>query len=237
VNPRTDDLIALAALGELTETESAELDAVATSDSQVAAELAAALSAAAALHGSVREVPPATLRTSVLGAIIGLDQDAAPVAPVAPNVVSIDRARSRRFAPLAAAAAVLLLVAGAVVMTSTNDSGSTDSVAAVMEADDASTRSFGGSLGDSLLATYSPTESALVISGTAVVAPEADETYQLWLIDDSGGAISVGVFRPDESGAVSIRFGDTDPSDFSLGVTLEPSGGSVQPTMPILAIA
>ncbi len=234
MNPRTDDLIALAALGELTETETAELDAAATSDPDVAAELAAALSAAAALHGSAREVPPATLRASVLGAITGVDQNAAPAAP---NVVSIDRARSRRFAPLAAAAAVLLFVAAAVVVASNNDSGSTDSVAAVMEADDVSTRPFAGSLGDSLVAAYSPTEAALVISGAAVVAPEADKTYQLWLIDDSGGATSVGVFRPDESGAVSVRFGDTDPSDFSLGVTLEPPGGSVQPTMPILATA
>ncbi len=233
MNARTDDLIALAALGELTDTEAAELDAAATSDSEVAAELAAALFAAAALQGSAGEVPPATLRASVLGAITGVDQD---VASGAPKVVSIDRARSRRFAPLAAAAAVLLLVAGAVVVASTNDSGSTDSVAAVMEADDASTRPFAGSLGDSLVAAYSPTEAALVISGAAIVAPETDETYQLWLIDDSG-ATSVGVFRPDESGAVSVRFGDTDPSDFSLGVTLEPSGGSVQPTMPILAIA
>lgn len=234
MNPRTDDLIALAALGELTETEAAELDAAATSDSEVAAELAAALSAAAALQRSIQEVPPAMLRASVLGAITAMDQD---VAPAAPNVVSINRARSRRFAPLATAAAVLLLVAGAVVVASINEPASTDSVAAVMEADDASTRSFAGSLGDSLVAAYSPTEAALIISGAGVVAPEADQTYQLWLIDDSGGATSVGVFRPDESGAVSVRFGDTDPSDFSLGVTLEPSGGSVQPTMPILAIA
>ncbi len=234
MNSRNDDLIALAALGELTETEAAELDAAATSDSEVAAELAAALSAAAALQRSIQEVPPAMLRASVLGAITAMDQD---VAPAASNVVSINRARSRRFAPLATAAAVLLLVAGAVVVTSINDSASTDSVAAVMEADDASTRSFAGSLGNSLVAAYSPTEAALVISGAAVVAPEADETYQLWLIDDSGGATSVGVFRPDEDGEVSVRFGDTDPSDFSLGVTLEPSGGSAQPTMPILAIA
>jgi anti-sigma-K factor RskA len=105
-----------------------------------------------------------------------------------------------------------------------------------MEADDASTRSFAGSLGDSLVAAYSPTEAALVLAGEAIVAPEPDETYQLWLIDDSG-ATSVGVFRPDESGAVSVRFGDTDPSDHSLGVTLEPAGGSEQPTMPILATA
>jgi anti-sigma-K factor RskA len=235
VNTRIDDLIALAALGELTEIEAAELDAAATSDSEVAAELAAALTAAAALHGSAGEVPPATLRASVLGAITGLDQN---TASRARNVVSIDRARSRRrFAPLAAAAAVLLFVAGAVAVASTNDLSSTDAVAAVMEADDASTRSFAGSLGDSLVAAYSPTEAALVIIGAEVVVPEADETYQLWLIDDSGVATAVGVFRPDENGAVSVRFGGTDPSDFSLGVTLEPSGGSVQPTMPILASA
>jgi anti-sigma-K factor RskA len=202
----------------------------------VAAELAAALAAAAALQGPAREAPPEPLRASVLGAITGMDQDAAPAAPSASNVVSIDRARSRRWARLVTVAAALLLVAGAVVVASTNGTRSTDPVAAVIEADDASTRSFSGSLGDSLVAAYSPTEAALVISGTGVVAPEADETYQLWLIDDSG-ATSVGTFRPDESGTVSVRFGDDDPSGFSLGVTVEPTGGSDQPTMPVLASA
>ena len=50
MNERIDDLIALAALGELTDDESRELDHAVQSDPEVAAELAAALEAAAAVQ-------------------------------------------------------------------------------------------------------------------------------------------------------------------------------------------
>jgi hypothetical protein len=36
---------------------------------------------------------------------------------------------------------------------------------------------------------------------------------------------------------VSERFGDVDPTDFVLGVTREPAGGSKLLTLPILASA
>lgn len=61
--------------------------------------------------------------------------------------------------------------------------------------------------------------------------PEADKTYQLWLIGQSG-ARSAGLVtdRP----VVADTTGDTD----RLGVTLEPAGGSEQPTTkPVLLLA
>ena len=75
MNPRIDDLIALAALGELTEQESAELDAAAHADPAVSEELAQALASAAALQASPVEHPPPALRSSVLDAIAGVAQD------------------------------------------------------------------------------------------------------------------------------------------------------------------
>ena len=58
MNGRIDDLIALAALGELNEQESAELDAAVAADPAVADELAEALASAAALQSSPVEPPP-----------------------------------------------------------------------------------------------------------------------------------------------------------------------------------
>jgi hypothetical protein len=245
MNPRIDDLIALAALGELTDAEAAELDDAAILDDDVAAELSMALAAAAALQASDPQAPPASMRASVLEAIAHAEQ--APADRVGArsadhagsgSVVSIERGRRRtRFAPfLVAAAALLVIVGGAVMVTTRGGSGSDDSFAAVVDADDVSTRLLRGELGASLTVSYSSSESALVVTGDAVPQPDADQTYQLWLID-STGATSVGVFRPDDDGRVEVRFDDTDPTGSVLGVTREPGSGSDQPTLPILASA
>jgi hypothetical protein len=56
------------------------------------------------------------------------------------------------------------------------------------------------------------------------------------MVDESGDALPGGTFRPDAGGHVALRV-DADPSGFVVGVTLEPSGGSEQPTLPMLASA
>jgi anti-sigma-K factor RskA len=44
------------------------------------------------------------------------------------------------------------------------------------------------------------------------------------------------LFRPDDEGNVEVRFDDvTDVT--VIGITLEPAGGSAQPTPPVLASA
>ncbi len=135
---RIDELIALAALGELSEADRRELDEAAAADPIVAADLDEALAAAAALQRTHAEQPPAALRDSVSGR----DRvDAAGFARrarcVAGGVARGGRER-RRFRPaiLAAAAAVALFVAGGVVLIATNDDTS-DPIAAVIDAPDA----------------------------------------------------------------------------------------------------
>lgn len=238
---RTDELIALAALGELSEAERRELDRFAAGDSIVAAELAEALETAAGLQRPNAEQPPAALRQSVLAAIASTPQDASPVAShherASTPVVSLEvERRRRRFRPtiLTAAAAIALLVAGGVVLVAIDDDPS-DPIAAVVEAPDATTRRLDGEL-DTLTVVYSASEQALVVEGADVPVLDDTATYQLWLVDDDG-ATSVGVFRPDADGTVAERFSDTDPAGFVLGVTREPAGGSGLPTLPILASA
>jgi anti-sigma-K factor RskA len=236
---RIDELIALAALGELSPAEHRELDDAVRNDPAVAAELDEALRAAAAIQRPTAEEPPAGLRNSVLAAIAATPQDGAERAPVdapAPPVVSLDDRRTkRRSAPmLVAAAAVVLFMVGGVVAVTSDDAG-IDPVAAVVEADDATRRPLTGAI-DELTVVYSPTLDALVVEGEGVPVLDESSTYQLWLVGDDG-ATSVGVFRPGADGSVSVRFGDADPTEFVLGVTREPAGGSESPTLPILASA
>jgi len=60
-----------------------------------------------------------------------------------------------------------------------------------------------------------------------------DQTYQAWLIDPQGGRVSAGVFSPQTSEAYTTQLIATD-SGFAnyvgIGVTVEPAGGSAQPT-------
>lgn len=60
-----------------------------------------------------------------------------------------------------------------------------------------------------------------------------DQVYQAWLIDPQGGRVSAGLFRPeaDQPFTTEAVFSNQDLSMFvGLGVTVEPAGGSDQPT-------
>lgn len=259
---RIDELIALAALGELTEAEAAELDLALAADDEVAAELAADLTMAADLQAIHREAPPAALKDSVMAAIDGLAQgvpaagdprggdnvhhDGAAISaepawapPDVPTIAAAREARSerrnRRWQPLAAAAAVVMLLVGGVLVAN-RDSGSTDTFDAIVQADDAQARTLEGALAGTLDVVYSPSQQAFVLSGTNIPGLTDAETYQLWFVDDSG-AQPIGLFRPDGSGEVNERFDDLDPTDFIVGVTVEPAEGSETPTLPIVAAA
>jgi anti-sigma-K factor RskA len=77
-------------------------------------------------------------------------------------------------------------------------------------------------------------ESYLVAAGLAPLP--ASQTYQLWLIAD-GVPLSVGTFDVDaQGGAATLLRGLPAPgAENLLGITVEPSGGSAQPTTtPIL---
>jgi anti-sigma-K factor RskA len=72
----------------------------------------------------------------------------------------------------------------------------------------------------------------MVAYATELPMPAADKSYQLWLVPTTGNPISVGVFRPDETGKnglamASVQAG-TAPKAFAI--TLEPLGGMPQPT-------
>ena len=244
---RTDELIALATLGELTDADERELYEAAANDPVLAAELDEALATAAALQRGVAEDPPPNLRASVLAAIAQTPQEhtelsSAPssqhlAAPDLHPPVSLDveRQRRRRWGPLlAAAAAVIVFVAGAAVLVSNDDASAPDQFAAILEAPDAETHDLAGELSGSLTVTYSSEQDAMVVTGTGLPLLSDDETYQLWF-DIDGHMTPAGLFRPDEDGNVEERIDGVETTGASINLTEEPAGGSESPTLPVLA--
>jgi len=64
-----------------------------------------------------------------------------------------------------------------------------------------------------------------------------NQTYQIWLIEPDGHRVSAGLFRPQQDASYTTQpvFADQNISQFTgVGVTIEPSGGSDQPTGPRL---
>jgi anti-sigma-K factor RskA len=231
---RIDELIALAALGELSDADEAELDQLLDELPEVADELRADLGVAAALQEVHAEQPAADLRARVMAQIEDVDQE-----PGSASVTHLARRATdsglRQWLPrLAAAAAALLVVGGAFAVVTRN--GGASPIEAVVEAPDADERVFAGDFDGRLVAIASTSENAIVVDGSDIDSLEADQTYQLWLVDGAAVA-SVGTFRPDSSGSVETRFDDVTVGNQVLAVTVEPEGGSETPTLPIVATA
>lgn len=76
---------------------------------------------------------------------------------------------------------------------------------------------------------------ALLVTDNLQPAP-ADHTYQLWLIDEAG-ARPAGLFDTDAHGRAAQPLTGELADNTVVGVTVEPRGGSPQPTTdPVLAI-
>jgi anti-sigma-K factor RskA len=63
----------------------------------------------------------------------------------------------------------------------------------------------------------------------------ADQTYQVWLIEPNGHRVSAGIFRPQPDSTYTTKavFSKEPLDNFvGIGVTVEPAGGSEQPTGP-----
>jgi anti-sigma-K factor RskA len=78
--------------------------------------------------------------------------------------------------------------------------------------------------------------SAVFVADDLATAP-ANQTYQLWLISADGSATSAGTFEPGPTGGAAVALTGATTTVAAVGMTLEPAGGSDQPTTPpILAI-
>lgn len=239
-----DELLALGAVGALSPEAAAELEELLARDPEAAAEYAAMLEDASVLAESVSEAPPAGLRARVLDAIAGESRatTAASPTPLAPpplpppvepqpghvaEVVPIHR--RRWWIPATAVAAAIVIVGGALLVTRDADAPTDeDMMAQVLDDEDAVTVQLAGDTG-SMRLVKSDDHDATVLVGDGVVVPADDEVLQLWAIED-GQPASMDVFRPDDDGDVAVVMEGTEPEGVLYAVTVEPAGGSEQPT-------
>jgi len=152
-------------------------------------------------------------------------------------VVPLRSRRRFRLATLAAAAAVLAVVgAGAVLQPWHDDTTGQVSSAAdrVLAASDAQRVSL--TLGGGAHATVvrSASEKKAVLVTRDMTAPPQGKTYELWLQDETGHMSPAGLMSKPGDNKVLLK-GDAAKS-IGVGITVEPEGGSDQPTSAPIAL-
>jgi hypothetical protein len=207
------------------------------------------LATTALLGGAVAEAPPHDLRGAVLDAVARTRQDP-PGTPGAARergdrVVALDRRRRARRAwrerlLLPAAAVMAVVVAGlSIVVGNLNrrldEVVAADRVASVVAAADLQTWDARMPDGGTVRVVYSATRGEGWFLADGMAATAADETYELWLIDDQGPS-PAGLFQAADGRAAHAFTGDVEGVQ-AIGVTVEPASGSRQPTSdPIVVL-
>lgn len=198
------------------------------------------------------ETPPASLKASIMAQIATAPQlEREPAASVlaSPDARLSGRAESRAQArwfqrPINAvfgvAAAVALIIGGGVAVNAISagvtQQAAANQLAAIQSADDSTslkgTVAGGGSA--TLVYSVSLKTSALIVEGMNTLP--SDKVYELWYINDKG-ARPAGTFTVKPDGTTwQVLEGTMMPGD-TVGVTVEPHGGSQIPTTdPVLVI-
>ncbi|MFJ3921599.1 anti-sigma factor [Streptomyces sp. NPDC090022] len=190
---------------------------------------------AARLAAAAAQPPPAAAKARVMAAIDGVRQlpPHIPVPAAAPALGGILR---RRAVSLALAASVAAAALGGVAVWQSQNADDLeqqarqaqqqlDEVSAVLAAPDASTVHGKAANGALTTVVASEQQNKAVFTAANLPAPGAGKTYQLWL-DHDGTMRPAGLIHGD--GTVILTGNPADAS--AVGLTLEPAGGSPQPT-------
>jgi len=199
---------------------------------------------------SVRPLPPPvhTETTTTVPSVMPATGSPGPVAEppgVAEDELAAARSRrGRRTSPwLAGAAAALVLVAvgstyRAVTLDRQLSSVTTTAakVSSVLTAPDATTVTAPVSTGGRAAVVVSDSLGQAVLVTDGLAPAPAGRTYQVWYLGADGSAAPAGFVPSTTTGALLLT---GDPSSASaVGVTVEPAGGSPQPTTtPVLAVS
>ena len=189
---------------------------------------------AARLGRAAAAEPPPWLKSRVLARITEVRQ----LAPDQALGARGRRDRSRLALRLTtAAAAVLLVVAvalGVIVVRQQSSLDDTrtyaDSLSSILKSGDARMAS-GAVSGGSVTVVDSRSQGKALVLTKDMPAPPAGKVYQAWLLS-GGPARSAGLMNGDRLNVTGL--GDAD----HIGITVEPEGGSPQPTMdPIVSVS
>lgn len=225
------------ALNALTPSESVRFeDHLADCDSCVQ-EVRGFTETSALLASAAAQTPPEELRERVLAEVARTRQ-------LAPAPERLPEPR-RRVWPwtlgLALAACVALIIAlGATVIDQGRQvdelRSNEQQIAAVLAAPDAVSTSAEPMEGVSVTVVHSESLGNLVFSAHGLEDLH-DEDYQLWLTRHDGSVYSAGVLSVDEAGFVLPVLATPDEGTEGVAVTVEPAGGSDQPTSdPVMAM-
>lgn len=198
---------------------------------QCRVELVGFLSTTARLGEAEAMTPPPELRERLLTTVSSTPQER-------PVVTALSqRSRVRQIAPrvalVAAMAAAVVGIGGFIAEHERADDLRADRsrLTAVMSAPDAATTEESAAGGGELRVIASPTHDAAVVVGASLSKLDGDQTYQVWRMDD-GKPTSVGLLGRGPGMLYVDGIKDAD----AFAVTVEPSGGSPQPTSdPIVA--
>ena len=192
---------------------------------------------AARMASATSSPAPAAIRANVLGSLSSVRQE--------PPRLDVERARrrtasARRIAAVAAAV-VLVFAAGIGGYRIGTDGASpagtatADGLTSILTSEDATLVDFEGEDGLSARLVYSESSQGGVVVASGLPAPPEGSTYELWKVRD-GQPVSAGTFTPDD-GSVRTPVDAELSSGDTVAVTIEPEGGSVSPTMPIVLSA
>jgi anti-sigma-K factor RskA len=204
---------------------------------EVCAEEVGGLLATSAVLGRAVALPaPAGLRDRVFDEIGRTAQESA--------AIPITRARTigrRRFtiAVVAAASAAVLAGSGALVYEtkqSSDRAAATDrAIARIMSATDARANTVPVTSGGTALLVSSPEQRRAVLVVHYLQALPGSKTYELWMMSGNA-ARPAGLLRPDHLGHYGARLLTVSGGADRVGLTVEPAGGSPQPTTAPIAV-
>jgi len=209
------------------------------------AEVSSLREAAALMADDAALTPPSSLRTSVLASISTVrplppEAGAEPraTAGTSPVVVPMRSRRRFRVAALAAAAAVLVAVGiGAVFQPWHDDSPPIAGVTAadrVLAASDAKHFEVSFPDGSSATVVRSISKRQAVLLTDNMPAPPKGKVYEVWLQDPTGHMAKAGLMPTAGDNKVLLEGNASQAT--GVGITVEPEGGSVQPTSQPIAL-
>lgn len=185
--------------------------------------------ASATLAEAVAAPPSDALRERILGEI-------ATVRPLPPLTVPALPERRRRFRPVAlvAAAAAVIALGGGVVWQSVQDettqqAPTLSAVDQVLQAADAEhyTKQLPG--GVTVTITRSTKLNKAVLETSGMDDLPSDKVYEMWFAQEGEGMVPAGLME--DSNGTFLMEGDAAEA-IGAGITVEPAGGSDEPTLP-----
>ena len=261
MDQRIEDLFPLYALGALTDEERRQVDAYVASDPDAEARLAELTQAASALPYAAKPVDPSPgVKRAVLDRVQADARLSPPAVRMTPRPGLWDavrhRLRARWVVPVAAGLSALAAVAGFAWAVSLNgevarlraqiaalqrDLALQRQTLAQIAAPNVQTMAIAGTerqpaARGQLIADPRSTAAVLVVSGLLPLQP--GQVYQFWLIRGDL-PVSAGVFSVDEEGSAVLPVASTDlvGTFDAMGVSIEPEGGSPQPTGDIVMLS